>query len=155
MNKKQFNERLANFIKVKEANDGEMESVKDWFGTPVPNAIIYAVHCNNVLTKILYDNSGYEAQFAFTTLISKAEWEGGRDEVLKTVTKAAKTHADDEKAMAELIYCVNMKSWEHYERKHRQWAIFYSELYYAVKDLVYDYYENEKDKTYYVWKFLD
>lgn len=52
--------------------------------------------------------------------------------------------------MCELIMVLNLKCWEHHGRGNMEYSKMYGDLYYAVRDLYYDYYaDNEKAMDYY------
>lgn len=52
--------------------------------------------------------------------------------------------------MCELIMVLNLKCWEHHSRGNMEYSKMYGDLYYAVRDLYYDYYaDNEKAMDYY------
>ena len=57
--------------------------------------------------------------------------------------------------MCELIMVLNLKCWEHHGRGNMEYSKMYGDLYYAVRDLYYDYYaDNEKAMDYY-YEFVD
>jgi hypothetical protein len=48
-----------------------------------------------------------------------------------------------------------MKAWEMAERKEREWSEFYSELYYLVKDLYFEYFEGNQEAADYYFDYVD
>jgi hypothetical protein len=144
-------ESVANYI----TNEGLVaENVHDWCGHEIKNVLHYAAQSQHCQELQLRDN-GHEREFTFMSDLSVAEWMKGFNGVLEYFKQAAKEWKDDEHAMAEFVLSVNWKAWEMNARSKRNWAIFYSVLYEVVRDLVYDYYENDEEKVSYVYDYLD
>lgn len=158
MTTKEFNKRLNEGIKavetymVEEAGTS-YESVKDWCGTPLANPLQYGAQSQYCQELRLADN-GHKREFTFMNDLSIAEWYGVVA-VVDTVSRIMRENKNNERAMAEFVLSVNWKAWEMNARHKRTWAIFYSQLYYVVRDLVYDYYENNEEKVAYVYDYLD
>lgn len=155
MTKKQLTKRCNGIVTLmKHTFDGVvMEKVNNWMGRPV-GVFEYAAISEHCMERQLQETSGRERLTTFMSDLSMAEWYGIKG-VLDTFENAVTSWCDDEKFMAEFVLCVNWKSWEHHARKNTEWMKFYSILYENVRDLVYDYYKGNKEKTSYVWSYLD
>lgn len=104
----------------------------------------------------------YERKTTFTYDFSIAEWCVPTEDinaVLETFKNAAISWRGNIEFFAELIIAVNMKSWELHARKHRNWSALYTELYYSVKDLYFDWFDEENPKHEeamdYYFKYVD
>lgn len=86
--------------------------------------------------------------------LSTGEWFGFNG-VLDTVKNALTSWKDDEEYMAEFVLCCSWKAWEHGARKNTQWVRAYSFLYDNIRDLMYDYYAEDEEKTAYMYEYLD
>ena len=154
MTKVEFDKRVAVLSSLIDTNV-QTESVNTWAGQKIPNVFSYAATSEKCMERNLEESSGRKRKFTFMADLSIGEWVGGKDGVIDTCKSVLREWKNDEKAMAEFILSVNYKSWEHYSRGNREWSIFYSALYEMVRDLVYDMYEGDEEKTYYVWSYLD
>ena len=150
MNKQDFNRRVVDIINGAKSFT-ELENTRDWFGQPI-NMFLYAAICEKCQEDNMFKG---KRETTFMADFSCAEYGFGLSGVLDTFKNAAKSWRDDERYMAEMILVMNFKSWEHYERKHTNWSRLYTYLYECLRDLVYDYYENDEKKTSYVWSYLD
>ena len=144
-------ESLKNYV-----NDEGLaaEPVGDWCGREMKSVLHYAAQSQYCQELQLRDN-GHDREYTFMSDLSVAEWIKGFNGVLEYVTKAANEWKDNERAMAEFVLSVNWKAWEMNARKKRNWSIFYSQLYYVVRDLAYDYYEGDDEKVSYLFDYLD
>lgn len=134
-----------------------LEPVNIWFGKRVANVFIYSSACECIFEKYLR-SVGKEREWTWYADLSIAEWCeccGDKDAVKNTCANALKHWRSNEKCMAEFACSVAMKAEEHNERGHRQWCIYYATLFEYIRDLVYDIYEGDAQKTGYFWKYLD
>ena len=152
MNKKEFKERVNGLDAFMNLNAEPMEKVNSWMGQPLPNAFIYGATSERCMENNMMKG---EREYTFMFDLSTQEWVFGKKGVLDYLKQAITEWKDNEHAMAELILSVNFKSWEHAARSNNQWGYLYSELFYYVRDLTYDYYENDQEKVAYVWEYLD
>lgn len=154
MNKKEFSSRLReNISTAKEQFIGtKFEAVNNWMGTPV-NVFQYAATSEYYMERHL-SNCGKKRKTTFMSDLSVGEWYG-LNGVFDTIKNAISSWCDDEKYMAEFVLCLNWKAWEHYARKNTQWVRAYSFLYDNIRDLMYDYYAEDEEKTAYMYKYLD
>lgn len=104
----------------------------------------------------------YSRKTTFTYDFSIAEWfvkAEGVKAILDTFKNAATDWHDDIEYFAELIIAINMKSWEMHARGHNNWSDLYAELYYAAKDLYFDWFDDENPKHEeamdYYFKYID
>ena len=111
------------------------------------NVFNYAAWCERNFEKNLRED--YKRKTTFTSDLSIAEWcesmESGA--VLYTLAKCLKEWHDNIEFFAELIIAVNMKCWEHYARKNYEWSAFYTDLYYIVKDLYFEWFDESNPKS--------
>ena len=95
-------------------------------------------------------HSGYKRKTTFSQDFSFAEWFTGEYGLKKTVLDTFKRSVgdwhNDIEYMAELIMAVNTKSWEHAQRGNVQWSKVYAELYYAAKDLYFEWFDESHPK---------
>ena len=148
----ELKKRINALKAVNTINDFEMEDCHNWFGNKCDIFEYGATSMYNMEKQL--EERGHERVTTFMQDLSFAEW-FDKEKVTQTVQKAIELYHDDEEWMAELVLCVNWKSWEHAARNNNQWGIFYSALYEMVRDLVYDYYEDNEEKVSYVWHYLD
>lgn len=154
MEKKEFTSRLREIISTAKGQfiDTKFEAVNSWFGTPV-NVFQYAATSERCMERNLAE-SGKERKTTFMNDLSIGEWYG-LNGVLDTVKNVMSSWKDDEKYMAEFVLCCNWKAWEHDARKNANWVHFWSFVYEHVRDLMYDYYAEDEEKTAYMYKYLD
>lgn len=154
MEKKEFNSRLREIISTakEEFVSTKFEAVNNWMGMPV-NLFQYAATSERCMERNLAE-CGKKRKTTFMSDLSTGEWFGLKG-VLDTVKNAISSWRDDEEYMAEFVLCCNWKAWEHDARKNTNWAKFWSVMYELVRDLMYDYYEGDEEKTRYLWEYLD
>lgn len=152
----EFQSRLNEIIRqMSEQFDGtKMEEVNTWCEHPLKNVFQYAATSEACMENNLAQN-GKERKTTFMSDLSIGEWCDGVHGVLDTVKRAMEEWKDNEEYMAEFVLCVNWKAWEHHGRKNPEWSEFYSFLYEYVRDLMYDYYANDEEKTSYLYEYLD
>lgn len=151
MTNKEFNQKVKEMLANVEPR--KLETLKDdkvrfckKHGTF--NAVFaYAAWCEHNFELNLRDD--YTRKTTFTSDLSLAEWcesmESGA--VLDTLARCLKEWHDNIEYFAELIIAVNMKCWEHHARKNPEWSAFYVDLYYIVKDLYFDWFDESNPKS--------
>lgn len=120
------------------------------------NPFKYGAICERNFERNL--RSDYTRKTTFTADLSLAEWcapHEGINGVIDTIRRALVGYRDNIEYFGELIIAVNMKCWEHHARRNAAWSELYSNLYYAVKDLFFDWFDeghkdNEKAVRYYL-----
>lgn len=111
------------------------------------NVFNYAAWCERNFEKNLHED--YTRKTTFTSDISIAEWYvymEGIEAVTDTIYRCVTEWKDNIEFFAELIIAVNMKSWEHHARGNQKWSSMYAELYYVVKDLFFEWYDDDNEK---------
>ena len=154
MTKEDFNSKLATISQFMSVNDAPMERVNNWMGQTIPNVFSYGATSEHCM-EIHLAETGKERKTTFMHDLSIGEWCEGKFGVVDTCYRAMKEWKDYEDYMAEFVLCVNWKAWEHHARGNKEWCKFYSLLYEFVRDLVYEYYEDNSEKTAYVYNYLD
>lgn len=156
MKKTEFKNRVSGIMsQTMNACAGyNFEPCRDWFGEPCINVFQYAATSEFNMQKRLEEN-GKSRISTFMSDLSIGEYVSGVNGVIDTARNAMNGWKDDEKMMAEFVLCVNWKAWEHAARENTNWAKFYSILFELCRDLMYDYYEGDSEKTSYFWQYLD
>lgn len=156
MTKKEFKSALLNIFAqvLTELNGTKLERVNNWNGEIIPAPIIYGAISERCMERQLKELSGRKRLTTFMSDLSVGEW-FGLASFLDTIKNAMVSWKDDEKYMAEFVLCVNWKAWEHDARENYGWSALYSRLYDGIRDLMFEYYENEPDKSSYLWQYLD
>ena len=114
---------------------------------PCGNVFNYAAWCEVNFEKNLRED--YTRETTFTSDISIAEWfvgVEGIEAVTDTIYRCVTSWKDSVEYFAELIIAVNMKSWEHHARGNKNWSALYAELYYVVKDLYFEWFDENHEK---------
>ena len=62
--------------------------------------------------------------------------------IASALRNALQNWRDDVEFFAEIIIVINMKSWEHAARGNKQYGNMYSDLYYLVRDLYFDWFDD-------------
>lgn len=157
MNKKQFDARIKEFcgMVLRELDGARLEPVNDWCGTKLTNVFQYAMTSERCMEKNLAELKGCKRKTTYMHDLSIGEWCEGYKGVFMTVRNSMLERRDDVEYMAEFVLCVNWKSWEHYNRNNMNWSRFYSLLYEYVRDLMYDYYEGDEEKSSALFEYLD
>lgn len=158
MTRQEFNKQLAEVVKQlrAQANNTQVEQkqIPMWCGTKIADVFNYAATSEKCLENNMA-NIGKERKTTFMADLSIAEWVGGKMAVVDTIKNCIISWIDNVEYIAEFVLCVNSKSWEHSRRGNDNWAALYADMYYAVLDLVYDYYEGDDENTRYLWGYLD
>ena len=144
MTRKEFNQRVKEMLANVEPRKLEtMIEVK----VQHKNVFNYAAWCEVNFVRNLRDD--YKRKTTFTSDLSIAEWcesmESGA--VLDTLYRCLKEWHDNIEYFAELIIAVNMKSFEHHARKNYEWSAFYVNLYFIVKDLYFEWFDESNPKS--------
>lgn len=157
MKAKELERRIMGAIKVvkENINGYNAESVRDWLGDTMDNALEYGGASMRTLERNLERIGKAERKTTFMSDLSVAEWCGGYDAVLDTTKRVINEWKDNVEYMSEFVLCTNWKAWEHNGRDNYNWARFYSILFECVRDLMYDYYEGDEEKVGYMWSYLD
>lgn len=143
MTKKDFNSRvkeMCDFIKAHkyDAIAGELilRNIRDPF--------TYGAWCEKNFEANLRED--YERKTTYTSDFSIAEWcvpIEGMSAIASTMRNALQNWRDSIEFFAEIIIVLNLKSWEHAARKNNQYAQMYSDLYYMVRDLYFDWFDSD------------
>lgn len=144
MTAKDFNERVKNLPSVV----SEVQTV-EYLKAELQERGITSVFTYDAWSEKNFERNlreDYERKTTFTSDLSIAEWIGGRGGVLDTVQRAAKDWKNDIEYFAELLLALNLKAWEMHHRKNYGWSRFYSILYYTVRDLYFDWYDEENEQ---------
>lgn len=157
MTKREFRSGLHEVVTAlqEECKGKFTEPVCDWMGKKMPNVFVYAATSEHCMEHQLRELKGEERKTTFMSDLSIGEWVSGVNGVIDTIKRAVSEWCDDEEFMAEFILCLNWKAWEHHARGNSMWAVFYSSAYERIVDLIYDYYDGDKEKTSYLWRYLD
>jgi len=113
----------------------------------IMSPFVYGAWCERNFEMNLRED--YKRQTTFTSDFSIAEWcvgIEGMKAISETLKNAIMNFRDDIKFFAELIIVVNMKSWEHAARGNNNYGAMYSEVYYMVKDLYFDWFDESHKK---------
>lgn len=144
MTNKEFNQRAKEMLANVEPRKFET-MIEDKMHCK--NVFNYAAWCERNFERNLRED--YKRKTTFTSDLSIAEWcesmESGA--VLDTLERCLKEWHDNIEYFAELIIAVNMKSWEHHARNNSEWSAFYADLYYIVKGLYFDWFDESNPKS--------
>ena len=159
MTKKDFNARvkeMCDFVKAHkyDAIAGELiqRNIRDPF--------TYGAWCERNFEMNLRED--YERKTTYTSDFSIAEWcvpVEGMSAIADTLKNALDNWRDDIEFFAEILLVVNLKSWEHAARGNNEYGKMYSELYYMVKSLYFDWFDeshkDHKKATQYYFDYID
>lgn len=143
MTKKDFNQRVSemcDFVKAHKYDNMRNELVQRNIRGP----FTYGAWCERNFERNLRED--YERKTTYTSDFSIAEWcvpVEGMNAIASTLRNALTNWRDDVEFFAEIIIVLNMKSWEHAARKNNQYGKMYSELYYMVRDLYFDWFDKD------------
>ena len=143
MTKKEFNQRVSEmcaYVKQHEYDNMRNELVQRNIRAPFS----YGAWCERNFELNL--RSDYERKTTYTSDFSIAEWcvpIEGMSAIASTLRNALMNWRDDVEFFAEIIIVLNMKSWEHTARKNNQYGQMYSDLYYMVRDLYFDWFDKD------------
>lgn len=106
------------------------------------------------------ESFGYETKTTFYMDISIAECYG-IEYIKKSYNDIIESWMDDYKFIAEFILVLNTKAWEWDARRSKGLNIpegivgVYSDLFYDLKDKVFDHYKDNEEATNYIFKLID
>lgn len=139
-------------IKIDELKDIEVEDLRNQL-VLYPNVFAYAASCERNFERNL--RSDYSRKTTFFSDFSIAEWCGGKDGVIDTFQRAINDWKSNIEYFAELILCVNIKAWEHFDNGNSGYADLYSNLYYIAKDAYFDTFKGNEEAMQYYYDFID
>ena len=143
MKKSDFNAKVSemcDFVKAHEYDDMRNELVQ----RNILNPFTYGAWCEKNFEANLRED--YERKTTYTSDFSIAEWcvpVEGMSAIASTLRGALTNWRDDVEFFAEIIIVLNMKSWEHAARQNNQYGKMYSDLYYMVRELYFDWFDDE------------
>ena len=153
---KQRVEEMCDFVKAHkyDAIGGELiqRNIRDPF--------TYGAWCERNFEMNLRED--YKRQTTYTSDFSIAEWcvpVEGMSAIADTLKNALDSWRDDVEWFAEILLVVNLKSWEHAARGNNEYGKMYSELFYMVQALYFDWFDSdnkqhEKAMDYY-YQYID
>ena len=152
MSNKEFKQKvneICNFIKT--------QPKYDYVLTTDDDDLEYAYKCEAAFEMNL--RSDYKALTTFFFDLSLAECYG-KKVLSKTLAKILNIYKNDIKSFAELILVLNHKSWLYDSVGAYSYAMMYSQLYYMVKELYFEWYEGKPKTKYneaidYYMKYID
>lgn len=146
MKQNEFNQRvneMCDFVKAHkyDAIGGELiqRNIRDPF--------TYGMWCEKNFEANLRED--YERKTTYTSDFSIAEWcvpVDGMAAIADTLKNALDNWHDDVEWFAEILLVVNLKSWEHAARGNNEYGKMYSELFYMVQALYFDWFDENNKK---------
>lgn len=119
--------------------------------------ITYGAWCEHNMELNLREDT--KRNYTFTCDMSIAEWFLPIEGIAATYDTIERELIDwcydDYEAFAELIISVNLKAWEHAARHNETWAMWYSDMYFAVKDLYFEHFTGNDDAINYYFDYVD
>jgi len=147
MTKKDFNQRVSemcDFVKAHEYDDMR-EQLKPFTQKWGAQAVfVYSAWYEKNFEANLRED--YERKTTYTSDFSIAEWcvpVEGMKAIASTLRNALTIWRDNIEFFAEIIIVLNMKSWEHAARGNNEYGKMYSDLYYMVRDLYFDWFDKD------------
>lgn len=146
MKKSDFNLRvneMCDFIKSHKYDDMRNELA----ARNIRDPFVYGMWCEKNFEANLRED--YERKTTYTNDFSIAEWcvpIESMSAIADTLKNALENWRDDIEFFAEIIMVVNMKSWEHAARGNNEYGMMYSELYYMVQSLYFDWFDESNKK---------
>ena len=146
MKKSDFNARvkeMCDFIKGHEYDNMRDELIQ----RNIRNPFVYGMWCEKNFESNL--RSDYKRKTTYTSDFSLAEWcvpVDGMNAIASTLRNALTYWRDDVEFFTEILLVVNMKSWEHAARHNNNYGRMYSDLYYMVRDLYFDWFDESHPK---------
>lgn len=157
MTKQQLKKQISDLANVV-ADVTDLEPVYDVFGRLCTSALQYRFLADAMIRAYLR-NIGREKKWTWYDDIATSEWfvANGTEPnaVLDTCAHAMKFWHESAESMAEFLFALSLKCNEHYERKNKNWSTYYARLFYYCRDLVYEYYKNDDERTGIVRRYLD
>lgn len=143
MTKKDFNKRVSemcDYVKAHkyDAIGGELiqRNIRDPF--------TYGAWCERNFEMNLRED--YKRITTYTSDFSIAEWcvpVEGMQAIASTLRNALTNWRDNVEWFAEILLVVNLKSWEHAARGNNEYGKMYSELFYMVQALYFDWFDKD------------
>ena len=143
MTKKDFNARvkeMCDYVKSHEYDNMHDELVQRNIRDPFS----YGAWCEYNFERNL--RSDYERKTTYTSDFSNAEWcvsIEGMSAIAFTLHNALTNWYDDIEFFAEILLVINLKSWEHAARGNNEYGKMYSELFYMVQALYFDWFDSD------------
>lgn len=149
MTTKEFNKRIAAFDWNAATSENKLDDLRPQFKNfakyGFQGVFVYANWCERNFEANLRED--YERKTTFTSDFSIAEWcyytKDGLTAIKDTLKNALTCWKDNVEYFAELIIAINMKAWEHAARGNHAWGNLYSELYYFVREMYFDWYDDK------------
>lgn len=146
MKKSDFNARvkeICDFIKGHEYDNMRDELIQ----RNIRNPFVYGMWCEKNFEANLRED--YKRKTTYTSDFSIAEWcvpVDGMNAIADTLRNALTNWRDSVEWFTEIMLVVNMKSWEHAARHNNNYGRMYSDLYYMVRDLYFDWFDESHPK---------
>ena len=146
MTKKDFNQKvneMCDFVKSHKYDNMRDELVQRNIRDP----FTYGAWCEKNFEYNL--RSDYKRITTYTSDFSIAEWcvpVEGMNAIADTLRNALTNWRDNVEWFAEILLVVNFKSWEHAARGNNEYGKMYSELFYMVQALYFDWFDESNKK---------
>ena len=140
---KQRVEEMCDFIKAHKSNDIKDELVRRNIRDP----FTYGMWCEKNFEHNLRED--YKRITTYTSDFSIAEWcvpVEGMNAIADTLSNALTNWRDNIEWFAEILLVINLKSWEHAARGNNEYGKMYSELFYMVQALYFDWFDESNKK---------
>lgn len=98
---------------------------------------------------------GYETISTFYQDLTIAEVLDGEKGVRDTTARVKSSWLDNLEMFTEFVMALNAKCWEHWERKNNELGQLYADLYYEMRDMLYDHYEGNEDAIHYIYTTIE
>jgi hypothetical protein len=151
MTKKEFNQKLSEmcaYVKQHKCDDmrEQLKPFAEKYGG-LHGACVYGMWCEKNFERNLRED--YKRITTYTSDFSIAEWcvpIDGMNAIADTMRNALMNWRDNVEWFTEIMLVVNMKSWEHAARHNNNYGRMYSDLYYMVRDLYFDWFDESHPK---------
>ena len=140
---KQRVEEMCDFVKAHKYDNMQDELVQRNIRDP----FTYGAWCERNFEMNLRED--YKRITTYTSDFSIAEWcvpVEGMDAIADTLKNALDNWHDNIEWFAEILLVVNLKSWEHAARHNNEYGKMYSELFYMVQALYFDWFDESNKK---------
>ena len=143
MTKKDFNQKVSemcDFVKAHEYDNMRDELVRRNIRDP----FTYGAWCEKNFEHNLRED--YKRITTYTSDFSIAEWcvpVDGMSAIASTLRNALTNWRDNIEWFAEILLVINLKSWEHAARGNNEYGKMYSELFYRVQALYFDWFDSD------------
>lgn len=98
---------------------------------------------------------GYERKTTFYADLTIADFFGEKA-IKDTYNRVCKSWIHNIEYITEFALCLNHKSWEHSAKKgHNNLVQLYADLWYEIKDKIYDHYKNNREALDYFFNITD